>query len=70
MEFEDELFLEDDADIFDIINFGFPRQYYQREDHFNSMDDMSFFRRFRLTKPVVLRLIEELEDVLEFPNDL
>lgn len=69
MELEDELFVEDDIDVLDIIDFGFPRQIYNRSNYFETMDDMSFYRRFRLTKPVVFRLLEEIEDALEFPED-
>lgn len=70
MEIEDEIFIEDDQDILDIINFGFPRRRYERTDYFNTMNNMSFFRRFRLTKPSVLQLLELIEDELEFENDL
>lgn len=70
MEIEDEIFVEDDGDILDVIRFGFPRRYYQRTDFFNDMDDMSFFRRFRLQKHTVLRLLDEIEHQLEFDNNL
>lgn len=70
MELEDEIILDDDVDVIDIINFGFPRRRFEREDHFRTMDDLSFFRRFRLTKDVFLSILEQVENVLEFPNDL
>lgn len=70
MEIEDELFLEDDDDILDIINFGFPRRNLERTNYFDDMDNMSFFRRFRLTKPTVLNLLQHIEEELEFNNDL
>lgn len=70
MELEDEIFLDDDLDILDIINFGFPRRVYERTDYFNNMDNYSFFRRFRLTKPTVLSFLENIEEEIEFQNDL
>ena len=70
MEIEDEMFIDDDHEILDIINFGFPRRNYERVDHFNEMDNLSFFRRFRLTKPSVLQILELIEEELEYDNDL
>ncbi|CAH1954210.1 unnamed protein product [Acanthoscelides obtectus] len=67
---EDEISLDDDGDILDIIRFGFPRHYYERTDFFNEMDNLSFFRRFRLQKNTVLRLVEQLKHQLEFDNSL
>ncbi|KAJ8930575.1 hypothetical protein NQ314_016607 [Rhamnusium bicolor] len=34
------------------------------------MDDLSFFRRFRMTKPIVLTVLEQIEENLEVENDL
>ncbi|KAG5880719.1 hypothetical protein JTB14_025562 [Gonioctena quinquepunctata] len=34
------------------------------------MDDLSFFRRFRLTKPATISLLELIENNLEYENDL
>lgn len=70
MEAEDDILLEDDADILDIIDFGFPRRIYNRPNYIEDMDDLSFFRRFRLTKRATISLLERLEDQLEFANDL
>ncbi|KAJ8914311.1 hypothetical protein NQ315_011298, partial [Exocentrus adspersus] len=70
MEIEDEIIVEDDIDIIDIIDFGFPRRFFNRPNYIEEMDDMSFFRRFRLTKPTVIAVLELLEDQLEFDNDL
>ena len=38
---------EDDFDILEIIDFGFPRQIYQRSQYFDSLDELGFYRRFR-----------------------
>lgn len=66
----EDIFLEDDIDILDIIDFGFPRQIYNRPNYIEDMDDLSFFRRFRLTKPATMSLLERVEDQLEYENDL
>lgn len=44
MEIEDEMFLDDDQDILDIIDYGFPRRRYERADYFHDMDDKSPIR--------------------------
>lgn len=70
MEIEDELFHEDDIEILDIINFGFPRRIFRRQNYFEDMDDLSFFRRFRLTKQTTIYVLDLIENNLEFENDL
>ncbi|XP_050293051.1 putative nuclease HARBI1 [Anthonomus grandis grandis] len=70
MDLEDELFVDDDQEMLDIINFGFPRRNYERSEYFDSMDNFSFFRRFRLTKQTVLNFLSEIEDQIEYNNDL
>lgn len=70
MEIEDEIFVEDDSDILDIIEFGFPRRLFIRSNYFEEISDMAFFRRFRLTKPTVLSILEMIEPELEFNNDM
>lgn len=67
MELEDELILEeDDID----INFGFPRPLYVRYSHFEGMDDLSFYRRFRLTKETVIFLLDIIQQDLQLEVDL
>ncbi|KAJ8972836.1 hypothetical protein NQ317_001096 [Molorchus minor] len=34
------------------------------------MDDLSFFRRFRLRKPTAMQVLHQIEPMLEFDNDL
>lgn len=70
IELEEEIFLEDDLDILEIIDFGFPRRIYERSNYFQVMDELTFFRRFRLLKETVLRIMEMIEDQLEYPHDL
>lgn len=66
----DEDLFEDDLDILDILEHGFPRRIYERSQHFHTMDNMTFFRRFRLTKETVLELLEMIEEDLEYENDV
>ncbi|XP_031354452.1 putative nuclease HARBI1 [Photinus pyralis] len=61
--------LEDDLDILEVIDFGFPRMLYTRSDYFHSMDEYNFFKRFRLTKQTCLRVLIYIEEELEFPNN-
>lgn len=70
MNFEDEDIFEDDFEILDIIDFGFPRNINIRSNHFEDLDNLTFFRRFRLYKETVLHLLTPIEDDLEFPNDM
>lgn len=70
MEYEDEDYLDNDIEVLDIVEFGFPRRIYQRFDYFHDMDNLQFFQRFRLRKQIVLNILGEIEDILEFPNDL
>ncbi|KAH1024878.1 hypothetical protein HUJ05_009713, partial [Dendroctonus ponderosae] len=53
-----------------IIEYGYPRKIYDRAEPYLNLDNLSFFRKFRLTKPTVLNLLYEIEPLLEFPNDL
>ncbi|KAJ8915260.1 hypothetical protein NQ315_014767 [Exocentrus adspersus] len=69
MEIEEEMFIEDDFEVLDIIDYGFPRRVYNRHNHFDNMDDLSFFRRFRLYKETVLHVLQQIEHNLEFNND-
>ncbi|KAK4882517.1 hypothetical protein RN001_005836 [Aquatica leii] len=70
MEIENEIFIDDDGEILDIINYGFPRKIYDRSNYFQDMDNLTFFQRFRLTKPTVLTVLDQIEHRLEFPTDL
>lgn len=70
MDIEVEIFIEDDEDILNIIDFGFPRRLLQRPNHFEEMDDLGFFRRFRLTKETTLFVLTLIEEQLEFQYDL
>ncbi|VEN62940.1 unnamed protein product [Callosobruchus maculatus] len=60
-------FFEDDLEILDIIENGFPRKVYKRTNHYQEMDEFSFFRRFRLYKSTVLAVLQQIEDELEYP---
>lgn len=60
---------DDDLEVLDLLQLGFPREIHERKNHFDTMDNLTFFRRFRLTKPTVLNILEEIEDRLEYPDD-
>lgn len=60
---------EDDLEILEIVDEGFPRRIYDRPNYFNTMDEMTFFKRFRLKKATALELLELIEEELEFPHD-
>lgn len=68
VELENDIF-DDDLEIFEIVNHGFPRQLYRRADHIQSLDNLSFFKRFRLNKETVRNILEQIEHTLEFPYD-
>lgn len=61
--------IEDDLDIIEIINVGFPRQIYERVDNFHNFKEMEFFKRFRLQKETVLHVLHEIDNRLEYPYD-
>ncbi|KAJ8942747.1 hypothetical protein NQ314_009957, partial [Rhamnusium bicolor] len=50
--------IDDDFDLLEIIDFGFPRRLiYTRTDDFHDLDELSFFRRYRLMKETVMHLL-------------
>lgn len=66
----DELLVEDnDLEVIDFIQNGLPRQIYTRMSYFDILDDVAFRKRFRLSRPATLRLLELIEHRLEFPYD-
>jgi hypothetical protein len=61
-------FLEDDLDILEIIDFGFPRFQYTKSGRFHKLDEFRFYSRFRLTKASALHFFILIEEEIEFPN--
>lgn len=61
---------EDDLDVLEVIDIGVPRNIYMRSDKFNNMDELSFYKRFRLTKQTTLYVLSLIEHRIEFPYDL
>ncbi|KAJ8948137.1 hypothetical protein NQ317_011011 [Molorchus minor] len=45
---------EDDVQIYEFIQFGLPRQVYERNNYFNVLDDVAFRKRFRLSRTAFL----------------
>lgn len=62
------LAFEDSSDDEDVV-IRRPRWIREREDHFNNLDDVDFFTRFRLTKQTVLSVLIQIENSLEFTSD-
>lgn len=67
---EENDLVEDDVEVVEIIEFGLPRQIYTRANYFDTFDDVSFRRRFRLTKECVHNLLILIEHRLEYQHDL
>lgn len=41
--FELNEYLDDETDILELIEYGFPRKIYDRKNYFESMDELNFF---------------------------
>jgi len=62
--------LEDvELDAFDIVVYGIPRTIHVRENYLEKYDELNFFRRFRLKKQSVIRILEEIQDRLEYTHN-
>ncbi|KAG5882772.1 hypothetical protein JTB14_029948 [Gonioctena quinquepunctata] len=59
-----EDFLEDDLEVLDFVDMGYPRRILLRPNYYEEMSQMDFLRS--LTKPILLTLIE---NQLEYPDD-
>lgn len=66
--FENNLF-EEDLEIIDLVNFGFPRRRYERSNYYENLDELQFFQRFRLRKNTAYNVLTTIEDQLEFYHD-
>ncbi|KAK4881710.1 hypothetical protein RN001_005029 [Aquatica leii] len=61
---------DDNLDILEIIDLGFPRLTYTRSDQFHELDDGSFRKRFRLSKATTLHLLTLIKNQLEYPGNM
>lgn len=68
MEDGEDIF-DDDLDLLEILEDGFPRRLHHRRNYYEEMDDYAFFRKFRLYKETVLNILEQIEHLLEYPDD-
>lgn len=68
MDFED--IFDDDLDILEILEFGFPRQLYIRYNPYEDLSDLTLFKRFRLYKATTRYLLSLIQDRLENPNEM
>lgn len=67
---EDLVVSDEDDDLLDF--FEYERRPYIVKDRLNpfaELDDVDFIRRFRLSKPSVLVILEQIEETLETPTD-
>ncbi|CAH1986885.1 unnamed protein product [Acanthoscelides obtectus] len=60
---------DEDFEIGEFLEFGFPRRFNERPNYYEEMDDLNFLRRFRLTKLTVMHLLQEIEGQLEYPDN-
>jgi len=60
---------EDDEDDILIFSIRRPRWIRVRAEEFDSLDDHDFITRYRLTKPTVLKILEQIEHHLEYEID-
>lgn len=67
-ELDNDMF-EDDLEMLELVDVGFPRQIMIRNDHFNNMSELDFFRRFRLTKKTTVQVLEKIEQHLEYAHN-
>jgi hypothetical protein len=64
--FDDADIFEDDLDILEIIDIGFPRLRYVRSVHFHDMDEFTFYRK--LTKQTCLNLFSSSSCFIMFSS--
>lgn len=60
---------EEDQELEFVIN-GIPRRIFQRMDYFNSFDEDTFYKRFRMSKNTSLFVLNLIEGEIEHPYDL
>lgn len=61
--------LDDDMDILEIIEYGFPRRVNVRRNYYEEMDNLTFFQTFRLYKATFLHILALIEENLEFRDE-
>jgi len=59
----------DDLEIFDFFENGIPKKVHERSNYFDELDNLTIFRRFGLTKPTVFKILDPIEEQLEYPDD-
>lgn len=57
---------DDDDSEFLIFVIRRPRWIWERAEDLDDLDDIDFVTRYRLSKPTVLSILENIEDALEF----
>ena len=62
--------IDNDFDEIEIVEFGIPRRIYIRSNHFDHLDDATFFKKFRLTKESVQFVLSLIEDEIKYPVEM
>ncbi len=60
----------DDLFVLDFLENRIPRQIYERSHYFDTLDEVAFRRRFRLSRESVLYILDIIQEHLEYPYDV
>lgn len=62
-------FLDEDLEVVDLVELGFPKKVYTRSNYFQTLDPLNFYKRFRVYKETALFVLTEIEEELEYSSD-
>lgn len=60
---------EEDRELEFVLN-GIPRRFYERFNYFDSFDESTFYKRYRISKNTSLYVLNLIEADIEYPYDL
>lgn len=46
-----------------------PKIFRRRPNYFDELDDLDFFSKFRLSKPTVEMIVDQIEDTISYPTN-
>lgn len=67
---ENEVFKDDELNPLVLIVYGILRRIFERTNYFENLDELSFYRRFRLTKRTTERVLQLIRHHLEYQYNL
>lgn len=67
---ENEVLDDDELNPLVLIVYGIPRRIFERTNYFETLDELSFYRRFRLTKRTTERVLQLIRHRLEYQHNL